>query len=250
MRRGRYGITRVGVLTIIEEEFAAARRTFEAFHEVTGTAYYRPDREGIVMRQAADRSNVPATVMTLKLIEDYRPEVVMLVGIAGGIADRSNVALGDVVVPHYLHYGEFMKLSGRGELRRYYAYDQPAVGVRESHVEGARIASSWQRHVDVERPGDGEPKVITDGSLVAGEKVLGDPSHHDQRRVATEFTDAVAIDMESIGVARALPCQHVVFGVSVAGNAVRDRRAGSAARHGGPRFNASGDSFLLACARS
>jgi hypothetical protein len=76
LRRGRYGITRVGVLTIIEEEFTATRRTFEARHEVGGTAHYRPDREGIVMRQAPDRSNVPATEMTLKLIEDYRPEVV------------------------------------------------------------------------------------------------------------------------------------------------------------------------------
>jgi nucleoside phosphorylase len=194
----------VGVLTIIEEEFSAARQIFEATQEVAGTAYYRPEREGIVIRQAADRSNVPAAEMTLKLVEDYRPEVVMLVGIAGGIAGRADVAVGDVVVPNYLHYGEFMKITGRGELRRYYAYDQPTVSVREAHVEPARVADDWTRHAYAERPGEGAAKVITDRSLVAGEKVLGDPSHRDQQRVANEFTDAVAIDMESIGVARAM----------------------------------------------
>lgn len=204
MRGGRHGITRVGVLTIIDEEFSACRQIFEANREVHGTPYYRPDCDGIVIRQAADRSNVPAVEMTLKLIEDYRPELVMLVGIAGGIAGRSDVSVGDVIVPNYLHYGEFMKITGRGELRRYYAYDQPTVSVREAHVEQARIADDWKRRVFLERPGEGAPKIITNGSLVAGEKVLGNPSHRDQQRVANEFTEAVAIDMESIGVARAM----------------------------------------------
>jgi len=57
--------------------------------------------------------------------------------------------------------------------------------------------------VTVPRPADGSPKVIV-GSLVAGEKILGDPASEWQRQVIEEFSDAVAIDMESVGVARAV----------------------------------------------
>jgi hypothetical protein len=42
--------------------------------------------------------------------------------------------------------------------------------------------------------------------LIAGEKVYGDASHPEQRKLleSEEFSDAVAVDMESIGVASAI----------------------------------------------
>src|SRR5262249_17371586 len=38
--------------------------------------------------------------------------------------------------------------------------------------------------------------------IVAGEKLLADPDHDEQRRVVERFPDAVAVDMESYGVAK------------------------------------------------
>jgi nucleoside phosphorylase len=136
------------------------------------------------------------------MLEDFRPELVMVVGTAGGVEERG-VQLGDVVVPDYLHYGDFRKLSGRGDHRRYYAYDQPSVSIRETHVDPARNDGRWRDRIQGTAPAPTTPDVRI-GSLVAGEKVMGDPTHEEQRRVLREFPDALAIDMESVGAARAI----------------------------------------------
>jgi nucleoside phosphorylase len=138
------------------------------------------------------------------MIEDFRPEVISVVGIAGGIAGREGVALGDVVVGSYLHYAEFVKRAETGDLARYFAYDQPTVSLRESYVDPIRREPTWQRRIaEGLRPQPGEPKVVI-GSIVAGEKVLGNPRHDEQKAVVERFSDAVAVDIESVGVARAV----------------------------------------------
>jgi hypothetical protein len=125
-----------------------------------------------------------------------------VVGIAGGVFGRGP-ALGDVVVPDYLHYGEFRKLSGRGDHRRYYAYDQPSVSLREDHVDPVRYSGAWRARIGQQPPQACASNVVI-GGLVAGEKVLGDPTHEEQRKVLRDFGSAVAIDMESVGAARAV----------------------------------------------
>lgn len=207
METGRLGTARVGVLTIIDEEFEEVCSALGASEHVADSAYYADDegRFDVVVRQAADRSNVPAMGATLQMIEEFRPEVISLVGIAGGIAGRENVALGDVVVGSYLHYAEFLKRAEAGDLARYFAYDQPTVSLRDSYVDPLRREATWQVRIpNGLRPAPGVPKVVI-GSIVAGEKVLGNPKHEEQRAVVEErFSDAVAVDMESVGVARAV----------------------------------------------
>jgi nucleoside phosphorylase len=202
---GRLGRARVGILTIIDEEFDAMRAVLQADQNVLHSPYYTSDaaRPEVVLRQAPDRANVPATSAAGRLIEDFRPEVVAVVGIAGGIQGRDGVVLGDVVVASYLHYGEFRKLVEAGDLRRYYAYDQPSVSLRDAYVDPERRDGSWIGRIAGIRPTEGQPKVII-GSIVAGEKILGNPTHEEQQRVVRGVTDAVAVDMESVGVARAV----------------------------------------------
>jgi len=224
---GRLGTARIGILTIIDEEFDEVRRIFGATVPVPDSPYYAfgSGSTDVVLRQMADRSNVPAALCAGRLIEDFRPELVIVTGIAGGIDGREGVRPGDVVVPHYLHYAEFCRLDPpskceravralarmvglpssrpRRELHRYFAYDQPSVSLRESYVDGVRVDGEWTSAISADRPEAGAPVVIV-GSLVAGEKILGDPTHDWQRQVVEEFSDAVAIDMESIGVARAI----------------------------------------------
>lgn len=204
---GRIGTARVAVLTIIDEEFGAARGALGTTSHVEGTPYYRraPLDNGVVLSQAIDRGNVPATNAARDILENWRPEVLMLMGIAGGIFGRDSVALGDVVVPRYLHYGEMRKLTPQGDLRRYVAFDQPAKNLQESFVDPTRREQHWYAGIS-QAPPDGEqasPGVLT-GSLVAGEKIMGNPSHHEQRLLVSDFNDAVAVDMESFGVARAV----------------------------------------------
>jgi nucleoside phosphorylase len=205
LARGRLGTVRVGVITIIEEEFEAAQDRLGLDVHV-GRGYFSrgaPPRD-MVLRRAADRTNVAATMAAKELIELFRPEVLLVLGIAGGIAGRGP-ALGDVVAADYLHYVEFRKLTGRGDLLRYIAFDQPSVPIRASCVEPTRVVANWVNNIGCPRPAeDGERSVAWIGSIAVAEKVMGDPDHEEQRRLVTTYNDALAIDMESYGVARAI----------------------------------------------
>jgi nucleoside phosphorylase len=214
-RRGRLGKTQIGVLTIIDEELNAARQALQATERVPKTSdYHAADgTDRFILCRAADRSNIPAAEAVTKLIERWRPDIILVTGIAGGI-HANDPWLGDVVVPDYLHYGEFRKLtrtgSEGGDSARYFAYDHPSVSLREDIVLGLANENHWRDglRTRIDRPEEArapatEPRVWA-GTLVAGEKVLGDPRHYEQRRVVSFFAEAGAIDMESVGVARAV----------------------------------------------
>lgn len=205
MAAGRLGISRVGILTIIEEEFEAAQTVFGIRDHIRGTRYYSSDAgtHDVVLARATDRTNVAATLAARDFIECFRPEVLVILGVAGGIAGR-DAGLGDVVAADYLHYAEFRKLTGRGDHARYIAYDQPSSWLRGSCVEPVRVDGGWAQRVEAERPDGTDSSKAWIGSIAVSEKVMGDPSHDEQRRLVDRFTDALAIDMESYGVARAI----------------------------------------------
>jgi nucleoside phosphorylase len=164
-----------------------------------------------VLSQLADRGNVAASEGIAKLVEHWRPEVILISGIAGGIEADDGPQLGDLVVPDYIHYADFRKITEMGDRLRYAAYDQPTVSIRDEHVAGLIVEKKWIARVEQSRPaapGDIEgagasPKVHV-GAIVATEKILGDPDHPEQERIFVTFDHAVAVDMESYGVARAV----------------------------------------------
>jgi nucleoside phosphorylase len=249
---GRHGKTRVGVLTIIQEEFDALKVALGADTWARRTRYWHASDgpERFVLAKMADRTNVAAFEATRDLIEHWRPDIVMLVGIAGGLAG-GDAGLGDVVIPDYIHYGDFRKITEGADELRYAAYDQPTVSLRSDIVEGVREEGRWVDRVAIARPpflaGDASgsncaaPKVEV-GGLVAGEKVLGDPDHPEQGRVFTSFENALAVDMESWGVGRAVhhartdadynPRLTVVRGIS---DIVERRRISRVAQASSPR---------------
>jgi len=81
--------------------------------------------------------------------------------------------------------------------------------------------------------------------IVAGEKVLSDPEHDEQRRVVARFGDAIGVDMESYGVGKGIhlartavdynPLFLVIRGVSDLVESAEDKRLGG----GLGRFNLS-----------
>lgn len=207
MQQGRVSTGRVAILTILDEEFAAVERQIGPIREIE-EAYYEPegDHHDVILMQAADRTNVAAEQAVRDLAEAFRPEVVIVCGIGGGVEGQDGIGPGDVVVASYLHYGEFRKLSEDGDHDRYLAYDQPSAMLRAKDVHPVRRTGKWRDRVDVERPtGDGEPKVLV-GPVLAGEKVIGNPDHHEHQRALSRFTDVIAVDMESYGAGRALHC--------------------------------------------
>jgi nucleoside phosphorylase len=202
---GRRGTARIGVLTILDEEFVAARTALGAHRNIPNTGFYTSDpaRLDVVLCRSPDRGNLPAQTATADLLEDFRPETVLVSGIAGGIEGRDGIALGDIVIADYIHYWEFRKLGAKGDLPRYQACDHPTVRLRTAMVDPIRYDRTWLPRLTGPRPGPGEINVHV-GGLVAGEKVFSDPSHGEQRSVLKRFGDALALDMESYGVGRAM----------------------------------------------
>jgi nucleoside phosphorylase len=205
VQQGRVSTARVAVLTILDEEYAAVENQLGPLREIR-EGYYEPevDCHDVVVMQAADRTNVAAQEAVDDLVEAFRPEVMIVCGIGGGVEGQDGIATGDVVVASYLHYGEFRKISEDGDHDRYLAYDQPSAMIRSKQVHPVRRSGDWKRRVTVDPPEqDHNPKVLI-GPVLAGEKVIGNPEHHEHQRALSRFTDVIAVDMESYGAGRAM----------------------------------------------
>lgn len=206
-------------MAVTAEEFAAARAEFRATFEIPGSGCWsdmpKPDDSGtypVVVTQSTDRSNVPAGESVEDLIEDWRPELVVLVGVAGGIVrpgpegSLKGPNPGDVIIAEYIHYGEYTKNVDGERLRRYFPIDHPSARLLNRHARPLQSDPNWHKDLPVKRPSGGknEHPVLDMGELVAVEFLAGDGNTDQQTTVLSHFDHALAVDMESMGVARAI----------------------------------------------
>lgn len=213
MKGGRFGHTRVAVLSVIEEETTAVRDVFGLTERIPGKPYFvtgsadiiRPD----VLNREVGRNNTVSLDRIREVIEHWRPELLVLCGIAGGINGREGVKLGDIVIPEYIHYCSYAKLSEHGSQRRYMPYDHPSLSLHADYAAPLRDDHSWiTTTARTLLPRKRIPRVII-GSIVAGDKVYGDPENEEQKQIVAEFDEAVAMDMESVGLCRAVAMSRV-----------------------------------------
>lgn len=205
---GRHGHARVALLSVIEEETRAVQTVLGLTQRVPGLPYFVApgadlSRPAVVNREVG-RTNLQAGICIRDVIEHWRAEALILCGIAGGIPEREQVQLGDLVVPEYVHYCSFAKLSENGQQRRYIAYDHPSLSLHSYYAAPLRDDKSWiTSGIDRLLPNQRLPKVLI-GSLVAGDKVYGNPTSEEQHQIIRDFDDAIAIDMESVRLCRAV----------------------------------------------
>jgi nucleoside phosphorylase len=208
--RTRISPAEIGVLTVIDEEFDEIAPILGTTQNIPGTQYYvREGQAGpydIVLAQLAGRGNVKAATAAIKLIEDFRPPYIILVGVAGGIKDRDGTGIADVVVPNFIDYYEIRKLDAGKSLRRMEPHDHPGCALLHNFAIPVARKKDWIRGIDqTRRPDqDGRFPEFRTGYLISGEKVLGDDDAEVQRHLLTEFDKAIAVDMESFGVAEAV----------------------------------------------
>jgi nucleoside phosphorylase len=213
MTGGRYGHARVAILSVIEEETQAVHKVLGLTRRIEGRPYFvapgtdtaRPD----MITREVGRTNIQSGECIRDVIEHWQAEVLILCGIAGGIAGHETVELGDIVIPNYIHYCSFSKLSESGEQRRYIAYDHPSLWLHSNYAAPLRDDSSWiTNKVRQLMPDNRTPRVLI-GSLVAGDKVYGNPDSEEQAKIVAEFDEAIAIDMESVGLCRAVAASRI-----------------------------------------
>ena len=109
-----------------------------------------------------------------------------------------------MLIADQVSYVEFLKIVPSGPLIRSYAIDHPSVSLRKS--VGVPIQKTFRidDHLGTARSPKPGPFKIHIGSIVSGEKVLGDVKSHVQQALLKPYDKALAIDMESIGLARAV----------------------------------------------
>jgi nucleoside phosphorylase len=208
--RGDSGHATVGVLTIIDEEFAAARELLALPANIIGTSYYvaqlRDDRTyATVLTQSAGRTNTTAEQATIDLIERFRPHFLILLGIAGGVGEGS---LGDVILADVIEYYEYIKLIDGQELTRREPHDQPSEHLRIDFARPVQYEDWLEAPLLAERPGEpatrkDRPAVRTE-NLAVGEKLLADKDSQFQKNVLTKLSHCKAVDMESYGFLKAI----------------------------------------------
>jgi len=212
---GRLGHTRIVVATVIEEELAAAKRILRC--NVASTPGYWGKKRGndhdlLVTRIA--RSNTPAALSVRDLLEAWRPNFVVLCGIAGGVGTWSEKGTrktwhgpreGDVVVGQFVHYADYAKHVDNATKMRYFPLDHPPSRLVETLLDELQASDKWRKAIDIDRPGRGSQSPhILGGEFLATESLAGSPKREAQRYMLRFFENAVAVDMESAGVARSI----------------------------------------------
>ncbi|HEY2576592.1 MAG TPA: tetratricopeptide repeat protein [Streptosporangiaceae bacterium] len=201
------------ILTALNLEFLSVRRFLTPLRQLghpAGTVFEigrLPGRQGLIALAVTGEGNTAAAVLAERAIAMFRPRALLFVGVAGAL--RDDIALGDVVVATkvYAYHGGDVQPGGfRARPRCWEIPHQLDQAARRIHRTGSWIsllpAGPPQRVPTVHfRP------------VAAGEVVLNSRHGSLAEHLRSSYGDAVAIEMESAGVAHAA---HLNDGLPVA----------------------------------
>jgi nucleoside phosphorylase/tetratricopeptide (TPR) repeat protein len=185
------------VLTALPVEYAAVRAHLENHEEAEhplGDVYERGQFQtgaqawevGIVEMGAG---NPNAATKTERAIDFFKPEVVLFVGVAGGLKD---VVVGDVVVATKVYGYHAGKAEAEFKTR-------PEVRLPHHRIlERARAEArktDWHQRLQSPNPA---PTVYL-GAIAAGEQVVVSAASNSYQLIRHSYGDALAVEMESYG---------------------------------------------------
>lgn len=191
------------ILTPIQKEFRALRQhllDFGPVNRIKGMLFYSGRLSHAPWRVVVVRpgpGNITAAAVVERAISEFRPELVMLVGIAGRV--HADLALGDIVVGtkiHAIHRG----IEEDDGFRPHPESWKPGPTLLD---EAMRIDAddSWRADLP-DQPRSGEIAVEF-RPIAASEAVLNAKRSELTRRLRNLYPDAAVIEMEGAGVANA-----------------------------------------------
>lgn len=203
------------ILTALEVEYRAMRGQLSGLRghrHPAGTLFEIGAFEGHPGQEIAlaltTAGNAPAAIMTERAINEFSPQAVIFVGVAGGLARW--LVIGDVVVATkvYAYHGE--RSEGDGDKFRPRAYEP-------SH-ELEQLARSLARTNEWCGGGAGasSPQVHFE-PIASGEVVLNTRNSPTARLLDRNFNDAVAVETEGAGVAQSAHLQGDLPTITVRG---------------------------------
>jgi nucleoside phosphorylase len=182
----------VVILTALEVEFEAVRNHLTEPQEDRhrrGSIYEVGTYQGkklsfrVVLKEIGPR-NTGAAAEIERAIEQYEPDYVLFVGVAGGIKD---VSVGDVVCASKVYGYESGKETSKGFRPRPVAFVPSAALLERSRaVKRAhnRAGSAFRIH---------------EGAIAAGDKVVASSRSATAQLIRANYGDALAIAMEELG---------------------------------------------------
>ncbi|MFI0761934.1 hypothetical protein ACH4PX_31585 [Streptomyces anulatus] len=196
----------VVVLTALPVEFRAVSRLLRdrmTLVHPQGTSFVKGTLPGLGGSVAVARigpGNLTSAAVAERVREWLRPQALLFVGVAGGL--KPEARLGDVVVStkvYHLH-------AGKETPEGFRARPVPgAVSHRLEQTAGVALCSeSWREWVpeDVRATWQEEGPRVHFQPIAAGEVVLNSSVAPLRDQIAFHYGDALAIEMESAGVAR------------------------------------------------
>lgn len=195
----RGSVRRAAILTALPVEYAAVRRHLSDIREKVhprGTVYEIGTFNGTqsvwevgILKVGAGNST--ASLETERAIQHLDPEVVLFVGVAGGLKD---VDLGDVVVATKVYGYE----SGKDELE---FKPRPTLGLATNALKQRAAAEAqrvgWRARIWVST--SQTPPTVHVGPIASGEKVVASRESATAKMLKQHYSDALAVEMEGYG---------------------------------------------------
>ncbi|NEP61049.1 MAG: 5'-methylthioadenosine/S-adenosylhomocysteine nucleosidase [Symploca sp. SIO2G7] len=141
--------------------------------------------------------NAEAAVETKRAIDYFKPSILLFVGVAGGIKD---VALGDVVAATKVYGYESGKVVEESFLPRPNA-SMVSYSLEQRAKAEAR-KENWLQRIGESMPTP-KPRAFT-GAIAAGEKVIASTDSDIFKLLSSNYSDTLAVEMESHGVLKAV----------------------------------------------
>jgi 8-oxo-dGTP diphosphatase len=201
MNEHRWKPLPVVVLTALDLEYEAVRNQLTDLRPTPPVAGTRPEvgslpgGTGDVVLVLTGTGNHASAVITERVISMFKPAAVLFVGVAGRLT--TNLNLGDIVVgTHvYAYHGAAVRPDGLKARPRVWDIDH---GIEQA-------AHQLRRRYDRERaahPSTDSPRVFF-GPIVSGEILHDAPTSEPLNWIREHYEDAVAIEMEAAGFAKA-----------------------------------------------
>jgi len=143
-------------------------------------------------------SNAIAAIKTTQAIQDFQPDVVLFIGVAGGLKD---VRIGDVVAAQKTYCYEAGKESSTFLPRPEIAEATPRMDSWARTVNNERAWTNRIQYTSMS-PAQSLPRAYI-GAIAAGEKVVNSSRSTTARLLQRQYSDALALEMEGYGFLRA-----------------------------------------------